>query len=668
VGTLFIRKLFGHRTPPDAVELALDLTPDAITLFERADHGAWKKFAAAQLDDPEFQIVIGLLRSEVETHAGGRRPVRIWLPGEQVLKQKARIEGENPAARLRAAFDHIDRETVYRRKDVAIAVAPATRPDNRPNNQKTETTILITFAETWRESRDYAARWGFLPGDISTRHHCGDFGADGPVFQVDAPPPNPLTPSRRNRRSIAWLALFSVITGAAVWLLQPWAAPTLHVPVPDAAIEIAEAPAAPPPASTSVTTAPLPPPEPVPAAVIEIAETSATRPTASPSAAIPLPVPELPSAPDLEIRLAVLPPRHFPDSPVLALPEISLNTPKTGSAPGTLSSLAIPAALPLPNAAIAAAPSAPPILEPAPLAHDPVTAWNGPLPELHPLGPASPTAPQEIPSGMDSGMKAPLPATGITLLADNGITFLKAPTAPVVEPPEPALVTAQTAEATPAALPVPIPVPRPTRSAPVAETPVSDPESPLAKILPPPKPARLGQPATEPGATIAANAPANAPASTPADVPAIIPDHAPVAAPPATSATPATSAPNQTEDPDTPTKYASLTAPRPITRPVLPVLPRILTSTSTLPALTGTIRRSIQAAATESGLPLKQTTLIGILSLDTGRKALLRLPNGHYRAVIVGDVLDGWQVSMIGVDAMHMTRSGEDVTLLLVNR
>jgi hypothetical protein len=85
-------------------------------------------------------------------------------------------------------------------------------------------------------------------------------------------------------------------------------------------------------------------------------------------------------------------------------------------------------------------------------------------------------------------------------------------------------------------------------------------------------------------------------------------------------------------DPDVPMKFASLTSPLPKTRP-----------------------------------SLDRTALIGIFNLNTGRKALLRLPNGRYRSVIVGDVLDGWRVSMIGVDAMRITRSGEDRTFLLVN-
>ncbi len=77
---------------------------------------------------------------------------------------------------------------------------------------------------------------------------------------------------------------------------------------------------------------------------------------------------------------------------------------------------------------------------------------------------------------------------------------------------------------------------------------------------------------------------------------------------------------------------------------------------------------SVREAATEHGLPLNQVSLIGILDLESGRKALLRMPDGRYRSVVTGDTIDGWRVSMIGIDAMRVTRSGQDQTLLLVSR
>ncbi len=104
---LFGRRGNRLRSNRDAVAFALDLTAEAITLHERSGHGGWKKFASAQLDDPEFPAVIGLLRGEAEAQIGGREPVRLWLPGEQVLQQRARIADGSPAARRRAAFDYV---------------------------------------------------------------------------------------------------------------------------------------------------------------------------------------------------------------------------------------------------------------------------------------------------------------------------------------------------------------------------------------------------------------------------------------------------------------------------------------------------------------------------------------------------------------------------------
>jgi hypothetical protein len=518
------------------MEFSLDLTAEAIVLHERASHCDWRKCASAQLDDPEFPIVIGLLRSEAETQAGGREPVRLWLPGEQVLKRRARIGDGAPAARLLAAFDYVDRQTVYRPEDIAIAVAPA--------NRDGEATLLITFAETWREARAYAARWGFVPGAVSTRHHAGDFGADGPVFHLNSPPPEPSAPpsttGRLNRLAVAALALAAVTAGAAFWSPRPWETPSS---LPGTALEVAEAPAATrPPAPEFPQTAPLPAPEP-------------------------------------ESRVEAPPPGHFPDTPALAPLGDTDRSPGIGPAPEAAGTPAVPDA----PAAMAAAPLPPPDPAPAPPGRDPVTAWTGPVLALKLPGRVSSTGAHKI-SGV---MEPPARVERVSLLA-RGASPPRAP--PTLEPPpvEPATTTmdgAQPIEVTEAPLPVPIPAPRPART-----------------------------------------------------------------------------------DPDAPTRFASLTSPLPKTRPALSALPRALPSAATLPAITGTAQPSIRPPATEQGLPLDHTTLIGIFNLDTDRKALLRLPDGRYRSVIVGDVLDGWRVSMIGSDAMRITRSGEDRTFPLVTR
>ena len=272
-------------------------------------------------------------------------------------------------------------------------------------------------------------------------------------------------------------------------------------------------------------------------------------------------------------------------------------------------------------------------------------------------------------------MKTPIRIELVSLIATDTGLAQALPAVPKMEPwlPEPAS-TAEAAEKlaefAAAPLPVPIPAPRPERSNPDSSNPGSgnpdssniDPvkEHPLAKFLPPPRPARMNGLKAETKALTAApddNSPAD---SNPVDSDLIeaAPKHTGISAP----------ADLEKPGPDAPTNFASLTAPMPKSRPARPKVPRGLPSISALPAITGIGPRSIRAAATEQGLPLDRATLIGILNLNTGRKALLRLPNGRYRSVIVGDVLDGWRVSMIGLDAMRITRSGEDRTLLLINR
>jgi hypothetical protein len=121
-------------------------------------------------------------------------------------------------------------------------------------------------------------------------------------------------------------------------------------------------------------------------------------------------------------------------------------------------------------------------------------------------------------------------------------------------------------------------------------------------------------------------------------------------------------------DPNAPTELAALSSPKPPIRPARPLVPVKLPSASILPVLGGTSSAKVRAAATEQGLTLDQTALIGVLNLDGGRKALLRLPDGRYKSVVVGDLVDGWSVSSIGVDAMKVSKSGQDKTLRLVNR
>ena len=179
--------------------------------------------------------------------------------------------------------------------------------------------------------------------------------------------------------------------------------------------------------------------------------------------------------------------------------------------------------------------------------------------------------------------------------------------------------------------------------APTAFAPVEIDISPLAKPTPPAEP----EPAQE---TTAAAAPETRPNVAPT---------APAEPEPASSET---AEPEETEEP---TIYAALSAPKPLARPRGLVVAQ--TSRPTEP-IRSFAPRSVRDAASQSGLALNQTSLIGIFDVQSGRHALVRLPTGTYQKVARGDMLDGWRVNSITREALRLSKQGQNRTLLLVSR
>jgi len=73
---------------------------------------------------------------------------------------------------------------------------------------------------------------------------------------------------------------------------------------------------------------------------------------------------------------------------------------------------------------------------------------------------------------------------------------------------------------------------------------------------------------------------------------------------------------------------------------------------------------SIARRATErNAINLRQVNLIGVYGTPSDRRALVRLSNGRYRKVQVGDRIDGGRVSAIGDTELRYTKSGRNVVL-----
>lgn len=75
-------------------------------------------------------------------------------------------------------------------------------------------------------------------------------------------------------------------------------------------------------------------------------------------------------------------------------------------------------------------------------------------------------------------------------------------------------------------------------------------------------------------------------------------------------------------------------------------------------------KASVSKAATESNvLSLRKLNLIGVYGSDSSRRALLRLPNGRYKKVKVGDSIDGSKVTAISADAIRLVKGGRNIVL-----
>ena len=81
-------------------------------------------------------------------------------------------------------------------------------------------------------------------------------------------------------------------------------------------------------------------------------------------------------------------------------------------------------------------------------------------------------------------------------------------------------------------------------------------------------------------------------------------------------------------------------------------------------APSGNVPRSVSEAATmENAMSLREINLIGVYGTPNDRRALVRLENGRYVRVSVGDSLDGGQVSAISDSALNYVRRGRTITL-----
>ncbi|MEM9432868.1 MAG: hypothetical protein AAGA12_03025 [Pseudomonadota bacterium] len=90
--------------------------------------------------------------------------------------------------------------------------------------------------------------------------------------------------------------------------------------------------------------------------------------------------------------------------------------------------------------------------------------------------------------------------------------------------------------------------------------------------------------------------------------------------------------------------------------------PAVVRSSRAAP--TAPTRASVARAATENNaIALGRVALVGVFGTASNRRALVRMPNGRFRKVSVGDRVDGGRVAAIGDGQLRYTKGGRTLTL-----
>lgn len=596
--------------------LALDLTEEAVVLCARGSDGSVDEIARAPLDAADFSAQIEALRTEAARRDTRQRPVTLWLPEAQILMRRMSLGSKQQGSALAEVALRLQSETEHRAEDLSIDVSLG--QDDSPS------IVLAALVQTVREAKEYAAKWGFVPGLVSTRCHAEVFGPRLPVFNIDEP-----EAAKAGKRKFRFAAAAALVVGAGI---GGWA-------YYDSQRETSVAPAIPDvPARTARS--------------FKNADTTPNVRLTSLDSARPdfagFPKPPSADAPDTVTTVGI---------ETASLPAAATKVAEIVAAPESMAQLAIGAEPTLPSHSAPARPGeieatiADVGIADAKAAIDQIRAQSSELPEQSAPG-NRPTSSEIADAGLlpeaIQGDNAQAPGSiresdpamgGMADAAPASIEGTDTPDAAELAQsaqPEQGTGSSESGELADTNPNLPLPKPRPT----VATEDKEDAQT-----------VESAEASETDGEALAAQ--------TEGDPDAASPDEEIVAEPEATSG-------------DAEEVLAVAESPMPVKRPEHLSAPDVQQAASrkakAKPIAAGPSPASVSSAAGERGLQLDETSLIGVIDTSAGRSALVRLPDGDFRKLTRGDDLDGWRVSSIGRDRIRLTRQGRNRTLNLVSR
>ena len=596
--------------------LALDLTEEAVVLCVRGNDGSVEEIARAPLDAVDFSAQIEALRTEATRRDPRQRQVTLWLPEAQILMRKMSLGSKQKGSALAEVALRLQSETEHRAEDLSIDVSLS--QDDSPS------VVLAALVQTVREAKEYAAKWGFVPGPVSTRCNAEVFGPRLPVFNIEEP-----KSSKAGKRNLRFAAVAALVIGAGIggWAYYSSQHESSIAPaIPDVPARTAHD-------FENVDTAPN----------VRLTSLDFARPGFAGS-----PTPLFADVPDTVSSLAI---------ETAYLPAAATKIPEIVPASESAAQLAIGAQPTLPSHSTPALPSeieatiADVGIADAKAAIDQIRTQSQELAEQSATG-----------NRLDSSESADASSLTEAIPGDNA----RAPDS-VRESDSATSGVADAARATTEGADTPDEAQLALSAQPEqgAGSPASEELADTDPNLPLPKPRPTVATEDKVDAETVESAEASETdgealtAQTEGNPGAASPEEEIVAEAEATS--------SKAEE-----VLAVAESPMPVRRPERLSAPDVQQAASrkakAKPIAAGRSPASVSSAAGERGLQLDETSLIGVIDTNAGRSALVRLPDGDFRKVSRGDDLDGWRVSSIGRDRIRLTRQGRNRTLNLVSR
>jgi len=190
--------------------LALELSPDGITLYEMSYDGNWRALSRADVSDPFLPKKMSAMRAAARASQGRFFKSQLWIPTEQIKVLDLPIEATDPEDQRQAVLNQLQHLPDIDASNVTFAVGEGKSKGFAP--------VAVIDNNVLKEARRFAAGYGFGTDDITAANALPEFRRQ-PYFNAPSATVHKLAPDLRKVVFGAGMALLVGVIAAGGYFL-----------------------------------------------------------------------------------------------------------------------------------------------------------------------------------------------------------------------------------------------------------------------------------------------------------------------------------------------------------------------------------------------------------------------------------------------------------------